>query len=92
MAAKRALQIAEQNDAQLHILHAIKEIVYYNEAYDPVIAEIPISDDDYLMTQTIARMQKFCERNNPGKVASIETQWGTPNGRSSPGRMRKIPT
>jgi universal stress protein A len=78
IAAKRALQIAEQNSAQLHVLHAIEEVMYYNEAYDPVIAEIPLPDDDVLMTQAVAQMQKFCERNNLGEAAVIETQWGNP--------------
>ena len=78
MAAKRALQIAEQTGAQLHVLHAVEEVMYYNEAYDPLIAEIPLPDDDFLMTQATEHMQKFCERNNLGKTAIIETQWGSP--------------
>lgn len=78
MAAKRALQIVEQTGAQLHVLHAIEEVMYYNEAYDPLIAEIPLPEDDFLMTQAVAHMQKFCERNNLDKTAVIETQWGNP--------------
>lgn len=78
IAAKRALQIAEQTGAQLHVLHSIEEVMYYNEAYDPMVADIPLPDDDFLMTQAIEHMQKFCERNNLSKAAVIETQWGSP--------------
>lgn len=78
MAARRARQMAEQHGAQLHVLHAVEDVVYYNEAYDPVIAEIPLPNDDILMQNAIERMQKFCERNKLDKNTSIETQWGSP--------------
>jgi len=77
-AAKRALQMAEQYGAQLHVLHAVEDFVYYNEAYDPVITEIPLPDDDILMRQAVEHMQKFCERNELDKKAKIENLWGNP--------------
>ncbi len=78
MAAKRARQMAEQHGAQLHVLHAVEDVIYYNEAYDPVIAEIPLPNDNFLMQNAIERMHKFCERNKLDKNTDIETQWGSP--------------
>jgi len=78
MAAKRARQIAEQHGAHLHVLHAVEDFVYYNEAYDPVVAEIPLPQDDILMQRAIEQMQKFCERNELDRNTEIETQWGSP--------------
>lgn len=82
MAARRALQLAEQHGAQLHVLHAVENLVYYNEAYDPVIATSDLPEDNLLLTQANEHMQKFCERNNldkmPDKAVKIETQWGNP--------------
>ncbi len=78
LAAKRARQIAEQHGARLHVLHAIEEVLYYNEAYDPLIAEIPLPEDDTLMKQAIEHMKKFCERNKLENNTEIETQWGSP--------------
>lgn len=77
MAAKRALQIAGQHGANLYVLHAVEDLTYYNEAYDPVVAYIPLSDD-FRMEQAQEHMQKFCERNNLGKDVEFETQWGNP--------------
>ena len=78
MAAKRARQLAEQHGARLHVLHAVEDVMYYNEAYDPLIAEIPLPDDDFLMQNAIERMQAFCQRNQLDKNTEIETQWGNP--------------
>ncbi len=77
MAAKRALQIARQYDAGLHVLHAVEDYTYYNEAYDPVIASIPLPDD-FHMVQADEHMQKFCERNGLGEDVDVKTQWGRP--------------
>jgi len=78
IAAKRALQIAKQYGANLHVLHAVEDLTYYyNEIYDPVIAQIPLSED-LLMVQAEKHMQKFCERNGLGEGTEIETQWGDP--------------
>jgi len=82
MAARRARQIAEQNGAQLHVLHAVEDLIYYNDAYDPIIAEIAPPEDDLLLKVATEHMQKYCERNNLdkslGKTVKIETQWGNP--------------
>jgi len=82
IAARRALQIAKQDGAQLHVLHAVENLVYYNEAYDPVIAEIDPPEDDLLFKMATEHMQKYCERNNLdkllGKAVKIEIQWGNP--------------
>ncbi len=77
IAAKRALQTAGLHGANLHVLHAVEDYTYYNEAYDPVIAEIPLPDD-FRIEQAEEHMQKFCERNVLGKDAEIKTQWGNP--------------
>ena len=77
IAAKRALQIARQSGANLHVLHAVEDFTYYNEAYDPVIAQIPLPDD-FLMKQAEEHMQKFCGRNELGEDVEIVTQWGNP--------------
>lgn len=77
IAAKRALQIAGKYDANLHVLHAVEDFTYYNEAYDPVIVNIPLPDD-FLMVQANEHMQKFCERNGLDEDVEIKTQWGNP--------------
>ena len=78
VAATRALQLVEQTGAKLHVLHAIEKVMYYGEAYDPIIAEISYPDDDDLLAQAQAQMTSFCERNDLGKSAIIETRWGNP--------------
>jgi len=83
MAAKRALLIARQCDAKIHVLHAVEDYTYYNEAYDSVIASIPLPDD-FLMINAKEHMQKYCERNGLNKAdgdgidIEIKTQWGEP--------------
>jgi len=77
IAAKRALQIAGQYGANLCVLHTVEDVTYYNEAYDPIIAEIP-QPNDLLMVQANEHMQKFCERNELGKDVEIKTEWGNP--------------
>jgi len=66
IAARRALQLTKQYNAQLHVLHAVENLVYYNEAYDSVIAEIPLPppEDDLLLNMATAHMQKYCEQNS----------------------------
>ena len=77
IAAKRALQVADQYEAKLYVLHAVEDFTYYNETYDPVVASIPLPND-FLMVQAQEHMDKFCERNNLGKDVEFETQWGNP--------------
>ncbi len=77
IAAKRALQIAGQYGANLHVLHTVEDYVYYNEAFDPVVASIPLPDD-FRMVQAEEHMQKFCQRNGLDNDAEIKTQWGNP--------------
>lgn len=77
VAAQRALQLAEQHGASLHVMHAVDDIIYYNEAYDPIVAESPLPDD-FFMIQAEEHMQKFSERNRFDGKAEITTQWGNP--------------
>ena len=76
-AAERALQIAGQYGAKLHVLHVVEDFIYYTEDYDPVVADIS-QINDTLMAQADQNMSKFIDRNSLGKDAELEIQWGTP--------------
>jgi len=77
MAASRALQISQQYNATLQILHTVENFTYYNDAFDPLITEIQIPDEVF-MTQAQENMKKFCERNELGDEVIIEIQWSDP--------------
>ena len=77
IAAKRALQIAEQYGAHLHVLHAVEDLTYYDAAYDPPLSQIPMQDD-VLMVHANEQMKTFRERNGLGEDVDIKIQWGNP--------------
>ncbi len=77
VAAKRALQIVEQYGANLYVLHAVEDLTYYNESYDPVLADISLADT-ILMDSASEQMKKFCDRNKLGGEVEVETEWGNP--------------
>jgi universal stress protein A len=77
MAAKRASQIAEQYGANLHVLHVVENFTYYNEIYDPVLADIP-PPNETLMVQAYENIRKFGDRSSLGKDVELEILWGFP--------------
>jgi len=77
VAAKRALQTAEQYGANLYVLHAVEDLTYYNESYDPVLADISLADT-ILMDSAIEQMKIFCDRNKLGGEVDVEIKWGNP--------------
>jgi len=75
--AERALQLAGQHGANLHVLHVVDDFTYYTQDYDPVVANIAQINDS-LMYQAQDNMHKFAERCTLGKDVELEVQWGVP--------------
>ena len=77
IAAQRALQIMKQCDAKLYVVHAVEDFIYYDESYDPVMADLSVSDQLF-MDLASEKMKKFCERNQLGSDVELITEWGNP--------------
>jgi len=76
-AASRAREMAERCGARLEVLHVVEQTIFYNEDYDPVIADIPLAEDELMGTAEL-NMRKFAERTGLDTDTVLEVQWGNP--------------
>lgn len=76
-AAQRAQELSMQYDARLHVMHVVEDLIFYDEAYDPIIADMPLRDES-LKQQAYDSTRKFAERTGLGKDIVLEVQWGNP--------------
>jgi len=76
-AAQRARALSAQYGAHLYVMHIVEDTIIFNQAYDPVIADVRLHDEK-LMQQANDSMSKFVEFSGLGKDATLEVQWGNP--------------
>lgn len=76
-AALRAAKLAEQNGADLSIVHVAVFMPYYDEAYDPLMEDI---DNMQSRQEEIARerLRELARRLGVGKSARLEVITGSP--------------
>lgn len=75
-AVKRAMQIAERHKARLTLLHAVEDLILYDEFYDPIVPS-DLEFDETLLNAAGARMTRLAkELNIPSP--HIEVLLGSP--------------
>lgn len=77
-AVRRALDLAQHYGGRVHLVHAVENYIYYDEAYDPVIP-MELDMDLELVAAAKERMRLLVEKLGAGKL-DYEVLLGSPKG------------
>ena len=83
-AARRAKHVAERNNAKLHVLHVVEEVMLYGEDNDMMLDDVDIMLDDTLINNekmfelAKERMQNLVERVGFTEEVEQVVVWGNP--------------
>ncbi len=77
--ARRALEIARRNEAELTYLHVVEYVPPLDLGYEPVVAPDWLPDEEELLAAARARLEELAGRLE-AREAHLRVEWGHPKG------------
>ncbi len=77
--ARRALEIARRNEAELTYLHVVEYVPPLDLGYEPVVAPDWLPDEEELLAAARTRLEELAGRLG-AREAHLRVEWGHPRG------------